>query len=507
MTTAGGCSNPGTMYPAYRIQLSNRAAIPSPLQIDLECSYDSLTNNGSVTATVENTSGSAVSGNLHFALTEHSIPYNWGGLTTVEHVCRDMLPNAAGEAVTIAVGDTIVRTHDFTVDNAWNELNCNVVVFVQGTSQEMYQSSFIALLDNIDMEYFGLTFTELNTSPNQIPQPGDSLRMDLYGKNNGSGVYTDTPVLTSSDPYITILSTTPQTVNIGPGDLDTVLNCDIALDPVCPSPHLAQFELDFGGAGGADTFDFLISHQTGFSDDIESGQGEWTHSGPVDNWHISDYSSHSPSHSWYCGLENTHQYSNLNDASLVSPYFVATPDSNLTFWHQYGLEPNYDYSFVEIDNSSGWWHILDVYNGNQATWIQATYSLADFAGQTVRLRFRFVSDQSVTASGWYVDDVDVPVTTGVNEFTQEIQPLQITVGPNPFSRALEISLAGTVADVGIVTIYDATGRLIETNEIRANNSMVWHAKDSREQPVPAGIYFIRFRTGTHTETHKVLYVK
>jgi hypothetical protein len=507
VTIVGGCSNPGTMYPPYRVQLTNRAALPSPLEIDLECSYDSVTNSGSVTAVVENTSGSAVSGNLHFALTESSIPYNWGGLTTVEHVCRDMLPNATGEAVSVPAGDTIMRTRNFTVDNAWNELNCDIVVFVQGTSREMYQGSFVALLDNIDMEYFGLTFTELNSVPNQIPQPGDTLSMNLYGKNNGSGTYTDNPVLTTADPYITILSSTPQAVSIGPGDLDTVLNCDIALDPACPSPHLAQFELDFGTDGDIDTFDFLVSHQTGFSDDIESGEGEWTHSGAVDNWHISDYSSHSPSHSWYCGLENTHQYSNLNDASLVSPYFVITPDSALTFWHQYNLEANYDYSFVEIDNSSGWWQTLDVYNGNQPSWTQAAYSLAGYAGQTGRLRFRFVSDQSVTATGWYVDDIDVPITTGIDEFSRDVQPFMIQAAPNPFSHTLYISFSGSVNNPGFVTMYDVTGRLINTYTLRSDEHVIWQAKDSKGYPVPAGIYFIQCRVGEQTQMRKVLYVK
>jgi hypothetical protein len=327
------------------------------------------------------------------------------------------------------------------------------------------------------------------------------------GKNNGSGTYTDSPLLTSADPYITILSSTPQTVSIGPGEVDTVLFCDIGLDPACPTPHLAQFELDFGTDEDIDTFNFLVSHQTGFSDDIESGEGEWTHSGAIDNWHISDYSSHSPSHAWYCGLENTHQYSNLNDASLVSPYFVVTPDSGLTFWHQYNLEPNYDYSYVEIDNSSGWWHILDVYNGNQPSWAQATYSLAGFAGQTARLRFRFVSDQSVTATGWYVDDIDVPITTGIDEFNREAQPLIIHAVPNPFSHSLSISFSGAASDPGLVTIHDVTGRVINTYALTSDEHIIWQAKDARGTPVPAGIYFIRCRYGEHTQMRKVLYVK
>ena len=97
ITVAGGVSSPGTMYPHYRHHLTTRAAISSPLEITLTCAYDSVSNTGSVTAIADNTSGSAVSGNIHFSVIENTISYNWGGgLTTVEHVLREMLPSATG---------------------------------------------------------------------------------------------------------------------------------------------------------------------------------------------------------------------------------------------------------------------------------------------------------------------------------------------------------------------------------------------------------------------------
>lgn len=362
------------------------------------------------------------------------------------------------------------------------------------------------------MDYYGLTFTELSGNGNQIAQPGESIRMYFDGKNNGHGTYTGGATIMSSDPYIAILSSNPQSVSIGPGDVDTVINIDVDIAPSCPSPHEWDFQLDFG-SGDIDDISFIITDQPGFSDDMELGQGDWTHSGGNDNWHITTYKSHSSNSSWYCGIEGSYQYTNLNDASLISPYFVVTPDSSLSFWHQYRLEVNYDYTFVEIDNNLGWWHILDEYNGFQTSWTQATYSLSGYAGQTVRLRFRFCSDQSVVDEGWYIDDVEVPTIIGIEETKSDLKPITLQVSPNPFCKSLHIQYSATSAQGQVqLKIYDATGRLIKEFPCSTPNTLCptfisWDGVDHVGTKVPAGVYFIRLETDNSTFAEKVLLLK
>ena len=93
-----GGLNSGTMYPFFRHHATTRTAVESPLEITLVCNYDSVTNQGTIDATVTNTSASAVAGNIHFVVIEDHIPYNWGGgLTELNHLMRDMLPDATGE--------------------------------------------------------------------------------------------------------------------------------------------------------------------------------------------------------------------------------------------------------------------------------------------------------------------------------------------------------------------------------------------------------------------------
>ncbi len=512
ITEVGGVSFPGTMYPHYRHDWITRLAVSSPLEIDLTCSYDSIANSGTVTAVVDNTSGSTVSGDLHFAIVESDIPYNWYGLTTVEHVCRDMLPNGNGESVSIPASDTIIRSRNFNINSGWDEHNCTIVVFVQEATSEIYQGAEVGVMDIIDMDYYGLTFTELSGNGNRVAQPGESIRMCFDGKNNGHGNYTGGAAIISSDPYVSITSSNPQTISIGPGEVDTVIILDVSISSGCPSPYSWDFQLDFG-TGDIDDISFIITDQPGFSDDMESGQGDWTHSGGNDNWHITTYKSHSPNSSWYCGNESNHQYSNLVDASLISPYFVVTPDSSLNFWHQYRLEIDYDYSFVEIDNNSGWWYIIDEYNGFQTSWTQAAYSLSDYAGQTVRLRFRFCSDQSVVDEGWYIDDVEVPTIIGIEETKSDLKPITLQVSPNPFCKLLHIQYSATTAQGQVqLKIYDATGRLIKEFPCSTSNTscptrIIWDGVDHAGTKVPAGVYFIRLETDNSTLAEKVLLLK
>lgn len=59
---SGGVSMPGTMYPIYRRWITQRLAVPSPLTIDMTCTYDTVSNNGTATASITNTSTGTVSG-------------------------------------------------------------------------------------------------------------------------------------------------------------------------------------------------------------------------------------------------------------------------------------------------------------------------------------------------------------------------------------------------------------------------------------------------------------
>lgn len=116
---------------------------------------------------------------------------------------------------------------------------------------------------------------------------------------------------------------------------------------------------------------------------------------------------------------------------LVSTTAFLVPNNNtqLSFRHNYNTESAYDGGVVEIstNNGSTWTDLLPfitqgtynvtmnsaalvipnrrAFSGNSGGFVTTLINLSSFAGQSIRIRFRFVSDASVAVTGWYIDDV------------------------------------------------------------------------------------------------------
>ena len=502
----------GTVFPWYRGIVSNRLAQETAILMYLECTYDTVSRTGTVTATVENTAASSRNGTLHFAVVENDISFSWQGMSKIDFLMRDMLPDANGEAVSIAAGDTIVRSRDFSLGSLWAEENCKIVVFLQSGTREIYQGAEIAVMQDPWMEYYGMAVSESAGNGNGIGEPGEAVHIRIAAKNLNDGEYTGTPTVQTSDPYLDIQSSAPQSVTIGPGDVDTVCHIDFDIDAGCPDPHETMFEIDFGSS--VDTIPFVITSRAGFHDDMESGEGDWNHSGTFSNWHIDTARYNSPTHSWYCG-NMSGVYTNMNDASLYSPYFVATPDSDFSFYHWYATEANNDYCYVEVDNGSGWWKTLGDFTGSSGSWMQEVYAMTGYGGQTIRLRFRFLSDYSTFGEGWYVDDVLYPSNLGVeedNDFANGSVVPTLTISPNIFNQTTDIKYQSGSRQDGVrsVRIHDIAGRLVKQwnhAAIQLSNHVVWAGRDDQNRILPAGMYFVVLETGTQRIVEKALLVR
>jgi len=174
----------------------------------------------------------------------------------------------------------------------------------------------------------------------------------------------------------------------------------------------------------------------GWTDTIAAEAGDWTHYGPYEQWHISTAEVRSEPYAWYCGNETYNTYNHLMDASLVTPAVALGTSPMLTFWQwaemEYDGRPEYedyywDGAVVDISTNDGvsFERIVPVggypfkitpnddspfpYDtpclGGTGGWEQVTFDLDDYAGETVRVRFRFGSDRYSTDRGWFIDDV------------------------------------------------------------------------------------------------------
>jgi len=169
--------------------------------------------------------------------------------------------------------------------------------------------------------------------------------------------------------------------------------------------------------------------QIDFSDDFESGLGSWTAAGNGGSgWTLSSAAANSPSNSVFCADEDFLKDRTL---TLASGRQITAGNTTLEFFHAYITEAGFDGGVLEIstDNGSIWSDIgsarflengynstistefsspiggRDAWSGNSSGFLRTTVDLADFAGQTVSIRFRMACDVSVDATGWYIDDV------------------------------------------------------------------------------------------------------
>jgi hypothetical protein len=114
--------------------------------------------------------------------------------------------------------------------------------------------------------------------------------------------------------------------------------------------------------------------------------------------------------------------SNL-DASAVVPVTVPAADPTLSFLAKYGAEEGFDYAYVLVSTDGGKTYtplsspdtvtgpLGPALNGSTVGFQPRTFDLSAYAGKSILLGFRYVSDGGVNEGGLKVDDITVAGTT------------------------------------------------------------------------------------------------
>jgi len=155
------------------------------------------------------------------------------------------------------------------------------------------------------------------------------------------------------------------------------------------------------------TIDRPSSIPPAFSDDLESGTGNWTADPP---WALTIADYHSPSHSWTDspGADYANNVNISVTTSLAINVSTAITVPVLSFWQKYDVESYFDQAYVQVSNDGGAaWTTLASYSGVNTSWTQEELNLSSYSGQDILIRFRLQTDASVTRGGWYLDDVEV----------------------------------------------------------------------------------------------------
>ena len=167
---------------------------------------------------------------------------------------------------------------------------------------------------------------------------------------------------------------------------------------------------------------------------------------PVE-WTVDDAEG-SPSPSLYSG-----EGDNL-DRAIIQEVDVGA--GVLTFDTMWNTEEGYDYAYAQVSTDGGESYDsvscddsvpapLGVgFDGSSGGWVSETCDLSAWAGQTVLLSFRYVTDGGVTEPGFWVDDVDVDGTALSDGSTLDGWSSMTQI--NPVDAAFTVRLLGYNAD-------------------------------------------------------------
>ncbi|NIP93579.1 MAG: hypothetical protein GWO24_09030, partial [Akkermansiaceae bacterium] len=159
-----------------------------------------------------------------------------------------------------------------------------------------------------------------------------------------------------------------------------------------------------------------------FSEDFESGQGEWTtgsNGSPGTDWelgapmNVGPGLAHSPVNCFGTNLDA--DYGTEAEIWLRSPVIDLTTagEATLHYFSFTDIEEGFDLGqvvVVDASDNSELAIVDDSVDGVTDDWKEVTRSIPDEAlGKAVRLEFRFTSDDLQSFAGWYVDDVTVTV--------------------------------------------------------------------------------------------------
>ncbi|MFO8077378.1 MAG: M14 family zinc carboxypeptidase [Thermoplasmatota archaeon] len=125
----------------------------------------------------------------------------------------------------------------------------------------------------------------------------------------------------------------------------------------------------------------------------------------LDGFFQSSRRANSGSHSYRSHLDENM----VSSLTTIDPIFI-NQSMDFTFSCWYEIEENNDKAFVELSTDGRNYDVIDTFTGSSNGWLQRSYSLDNYLGRSIFIRFRYSTDGRITEDGFFVDDI-YPVAT------------------------------------------------------------------------------------------------
>jgi len=187
LTQVGGGGASASNYAAYLPLYNTRIAILSDFTLSL--SYALISGNNYEATVVVTKVGASTATNLKLRVlvTETAIPYTWQGMSVLNNVVRDMVPDQNGTLLDFTSGNTQTFVFPFTLGATWVKENCELIAFVQNdTGKEILQGT----KKTMDTPLFDLDAELLEVHNLPVQLSVGALSPEITIKNKGAQVLT-----------------------------------------------------------------------------------------------------------------------------------------------------------------------------------------------------------------------------------------------------------------------------------------------------------------------------
>lgn len=159
------------------------------------------------------------------------------------------------------------------------------------------------------------------------------------------------------------------------------------------------------------------------------------------------------------------------DTFMLFPVAKAAGDIQMSFWHAAIIDPS-DTAFVEVSRDGGLaWEVVAAYNNSKyAPWADASLNDQDWKPETITVngidtaifRFRFISNFNRHQDGWYIDNINIPSVSSVEE---QAESKGIIIYPNPAQNMIYAQLPDEYsgARLALYTILGTAVTIESTN--------------------------------------------
>ncbi|MFD2561361.1 M14 family zinc carboxypeptidase [Aquimarina rubra] len=189
--------------------------------------------------------------------------------------------------------------------------------------------------------------------------------------------------------------------------------------------------------------------------------------------------------------------------------------ANVQFYAKWDIENNWDYTQFEvsIDNGNSWIPQCGkftnsgstnsgqptgepLYDGTQTDWVLEEISLSDYLGETIKVRFQFVSDSATEEDGFFFDDLKI---NAVNQTVLDVRDnvfSEFKVFPNPVNNILKIAPSSS-------KIFNLRLRNVIGQEVYKKNNTSGN-QEFNILKLDSGLYFLTIEMDGSVKTFKIL---